>query len=118
MPHKRTDRFADTAAVDSPEIGSGTDGTSRPCPTGLYLRISGQEAAEGEKLSNQKDLLLNYAKSRNDLKIVDIYSDNGKTGTDFNRPEWIRLMEDVKRKRISCIVVKDHTYIHFIIHPS
>lgn len=107
MPHKRTDRFADTAAVDSPEIGSGTDGTSRPCPTGLYLRISGQEAAEGEKLSNQKDLLLNYAKSRNDLKIVDIYSDNGKTGTDFNRPEWIRLMEDVKRKRISCIVVKD-----------
>ncbi len=75
--------------------------------TGLYLRISGEEAAKGEKLNNQKELLLSYVKTKTELKIVDIYSDNGETGTNFDRPEWNRLMEDVKKKRISCIVVKD-----------
>lgn len=52
-------------------------------------------------------MLLSYVKTQNDLKIVDIYSDNGETGTNFDRPEWNRLMEDVRKKRISCIVVKD-----------
>lgn len=107
MPHKRRERFADTAAVHSKNIPSGPDNISGIYPTALYLRISCEEAANGEKLNNQKDLLLSYAKSQNDLKIVGIYSDNGETGTSFNRPEWNRLMADVKRKHISCIVVKD-----------
>ena len=81
MPHKRTGRITDTAVMNPqatpPEIYL----------TGLYLRISGEEAAKGEKLNNQRDLLLSYVKKQNDLKIVDIYSDNGETGTNFDRPE-------------------------------
>ncbi len=107
MPHKRTGMVADTAVMDSERISSSVDGTSKLYPTGLYLRISGEEAAKGEKLNNQRDLLLSYAKNQSDLKIVDIYSDNGETGTNFDRPEWNRLMADVSRKRISCILVKD-----------
>ena len=52
-------------------------------------------------------MLFSFVKKQNDLKIVDIYSDNGETGTTFDRPEWTRLMEDVRKKRITCIVVKD-----------
>ena len=107
MPHKRTGMIVDISVMDSERISSSVDGTSKLYPTGLYLRISGEEAAKGEKLNNQRDLLLNYAKNQSDLKIVDIYSDNGKTGTNFDRPEWNRLMADVSRKRISCILVKD-----------
>lgn len=107
MPHKRTCRTADTAIMDSTNVSTDLNGTSKLMPTGLYLRISGEEAAKGEKLNNQRDLLLSYVKTQNDLKIVDIYSDNGETGTNFDRPEWNRLMEDVRKKRISCIVVKD-----------
>ncbi len=101
MPHKRTGKITDTAVMNPkatpPEIYL----------TGLYLRISGEEAAKGGKLNNQRDLLLSYVKKQDDLKIIDIYSDNGETGTNFDRPEWNRLMEDVRKKRISCIVVKD-----------
>ena len=99
MPHKRTGKLANltVASANDPEVYL----------TGLYLRISGEEAAKGEKLNNQKELLLSYVKTKTELKIVDIYSDNGETGTNFDRPEWNRLMEDVKKKRISCIVVKD-----------
>ncbi len=107
MPHKRKGRIANIAVMDSKGVSFGSDGTSKLMPTGLYLRISGEEAAKGEKLNNQRDLLLSYAQKQNDLKIVDIYSDNGETGTNFDRPEWNRLMEDVRKKRITCIVVKD-----------
>ncbi len=107
MPHKRKGRITDTAAMDSSVVSFVPDGTSGLMPTGLYLRISGEESAKGEKLNNQRDLLLDYARKQNDLKIVDIYSDNGETGTNFDRPEWNRLMEDVRRERITCIVVKD-----------
>ena len=107
MPHKRKGRIANIAVMNSKGVSFGPDGTSKLMPTGLYLRISGEEAAKGEKLNNQKDLLLSYAQKQNDLKIVDIYSDNGETGTNFDRPEWNRLMEDVRKKRITCIVVKD-----------
>lgn len=107
MPHKRKGRIADTAVINSNGVSYNPKGSSKLMPTGLYLRISGEEAAKGEKLNNQRDLLLSFVKKQNDLKIVDIYSDNGESGTNFDRPEWNRLMEDVKKKRISCIVVKD-----------
>ena len=107
MPHKRKGRITDTAAMDSSVVSSVPNGTSELMPTGLYLRISGEESAKGEKMNNQRDLRLNNARKKNDLKIVDIYSDNGETGTNFDRPEWNRLMEDVRRERITCIVVKD-----------
>ena len=100
MPHKRK-------VMDSKDVSSSPEDISKQMSTGLYLRISSEEAAKGEKLNNQRDLLLHFAEKQNDLKIVDIYSDNGETGTNFDRPEWNRLMEDVKKKRISCIVVKD-----------
>ena len=83
MPHKRKSRITDTAVMDSKCVSSSLEGTSQRMPTGLYLRISGEEAEKGDKLNNQRDLLLNFAKKQNDLKIVDIYSDNGETGTNF-----------------------------------
>lgn len=75
--------------------------------TGLYLRLSHEEAAGGLSLSNQREFLLRFVEEQKDLKVMDIYSDNGETGTNFERPEWNRLMEDVRQKRINCIVVKD-----------
>lgn len=75
--------------------------------TGLYLRLSHEEASDGLSLNNQREFLLRFAEGQKDLIIVDIYSDNGETGTNFDRPEWNRLMEDVRQKRVNCIVVKD-----------
>ena len=63
MPHKRTGRIADTAAMNA--FGTAPD----VYPTGLYLRISGEEAAKGEKLNNQRDLLLSFVKTKTELKL-------------------------------------------------
>ena len=80
---------------------------SQMYPTGLYVRLSHKEADDECTLRNQKEFLLRFVEEQNDLKVVDTYSDDGQTGTNFERPEWNRLMEDVRQKRITCIVVKD-----------
>lgn len=58
-------------------------------------------------MENQQKLLLDYVASRPYLLLVDTYMDNGYTGTGFSRPEFARMMDDVKAGIINCIVVKD-----------
>lgn len=41
------------------------------------------------------------------VEIIETYMDNGQTGTDFVRPGWEQMMEDAKKRRINCIIVKD-----------
>ncbi len=77
--------------------------------TALYVRLSleEQEGHSTEKIRNQKELLLEYIREKPECQLVDIYCDNGCTGTNFDRPQWQRLMTDVKMGRINCIIVKD-----------
>ena len=73
-------------------------------PTAAYCRLS----MEGEEsIENQIQLVEGYIQDSPDLFLVDTYVDNGFTGTNFDRPEWNRLMLDVQQGRINAIVVKD-----------
>ena len=77
--------------------------------TALYVRLS-MEEQEGdltEKIRNQRELLLEYIREKPEFQLVDIYCDNGCTGTNFDRPQWQRLMEDAKAGKVNCIIVKD-----------
>ncbi len=77
--------------------------------TAVYLRLSvddGQKA-ESNSISNQKEIINNYAKNEKDIKIVDYYIDDGYTGTDFERPGFQRLLLDIKKGKINTIIVKD-----------
>lgn len=77
--------------------------------TALYVRLS-MEEQEGdltEKIRNQRELLLEYVREKPEFQLVDIYCDNGCTGTNFDRPQWQRLMEDAKAGKVNCIIVKD-----------
>lgn len=77
--------------------------------TGLYIRLSVEDngKVDSDSLENQRSLLERFVAERPELHVVDIYIDNGHTGTDFNRPEFDRLIGDVKKGKIDCIVVKD-----------
>lgn len=77
--------------------------------TAIYLRLSHEDNGkkDGDSMESQQKLLLDYVSSRPFLLLVDTYMDNGYTGTDFLRPEFARMMDDVKAGRINCIVVKD-----------
>lgn len=73
---------------------------------GIYARLSSEDNREST-LNNQIHLLKNHVDVQADMRLVDVYSDNGFSGTNFRRPEFSRMMEDAKRGRIDCIVVKD-----------
>ncbi|GEM_PF-6114714 len=42
-----------------------------------------------------------------DLRLYDVYIDNGETGTKVDRPGFNRLMEDIRSGKVDCVVVKD-----------
>ena len=75
-------------------------------PVGGYIRLSSENKAE-DSIQSQIDIVKAYIDGRNDLDLVDFYVDNGFTGTNFDRPNFIRMMEDVKKGIIRGIVVKD-----------
>ena len=76
---------------------------------GVYSRISREDGdkAESESLGNQRELIKSFVKKHKDMKIVDYYSDDNFSGTNFNRPEFKRMYEDIKDGKINCVVVKD-----------
>ena len=75
---------------------------------GIYLRLSQEDLREGDSVSidNQRMILTIFVKEKG-WTLVDTYADDGWTGTDFNRPEVQRLLDDAKSGRINIIVVKD-----------
>ena len=75
---------------------------------GLYFRLSKDDERAGESLSieNQKLILEKYA-HENGFEIIDEYTDDGWSGTNFNRPGVQRLLDDAKTGRIDTIIVKD-----------
>lgn len=76
--------------------------------TGLYKRLSKEDEKAGESMSieHQGILLRQYAEEHG-FEVVDEYADDGYSGTNFNRPEVQRLLDDAKSGRIDTIIVKD-----------
>lgn len=77
--------------------------------TAIYLRLSleDKQKKDADSLANQQALLMKYVEARPFLELVGIYTDNGCTGTDFDRPQFKQMMEDARSGKINCIVVKD-----------
>ena len=89
----------------------------------LYVRLSNEDngGKSEDGIDNQLELLLDFVRKlenmeprkdssmpyRKEIEIIETYMDNGQTGTDFERPGWERMMEDVKCGRINCVIVKD-----------
>ena len=75
----------------------------------VYLRLSKEdnESIESNSIVNQRELVEQYISSKSDLELVDYYIDDGYSGTNFNRPGFERLLQDMKNKKIKCIIVKD-----------
>lgn len=75
---------------------------------GIYARLSvdGNDR-KNESIETQIEIAKAYSRQRNDMMIVDCYTDVGKTGTNFERDGFERMMRDVRRGKIDCIIVKD-----------
>ena len=78
--------------------------------TAAYLRLSKEEFSnekESNSITNQKLIIDNYLKEHKEYALVDYYIDDGYSGTNFNRPEFQRMLEDIKNKKIDIIIIND-----------
>ena len=80
----------------------------QPYNTALYMRLSRDDEKYGDSVSieTQRTILRQFA-SDNNLHVVDEYVDDGWSGTNFERPDFKRMMDDVEAGKINCIVTKD-----------
>lgn len=81
---------------------------------GLYLRISKEDGDkdddnkyESDSIFNQRLIIEDYLVENPDIQIISEYADDGYTGTNFERPEFLRLIDDIRMGRINCVIVKD-----------
>ena len=76
--------------------------------TALYLRLSRDDELKGESgsIGTQRDILTQYCKEQN-LRIVDEYVDDGWSGTNFDRPSFQRMIDDIEDGKINCVITKD-----------
>ena len=76
---------------------------------GLYIRLSREDDTKqevSESIINQKSFLLQYVQDNN-LDIYDIYIDDGYSGTNFDRPSFKRMINDIELGRINMVITKD-----------
>ena len=80
----------------------------QPYNTALYMRLSRDDENYGDSVSieTQRTILRQFAKE-NQLHVMDEYIDDGWSGTNFERPNFKRMMDDVELGKINCIVTKD-----------
>lgn len=76
--------------------------------TALYLRLSRDDDLQGESnsIANQKKLLAKYAKEHR-FTNTRCYADDGYTGTNFNRPGFQEMLEDIEAGYVTTVIVKD-----------
>lgn len=75
----------------------------------LYLRLSREDTGsvvESESIANQRKFLMEYV-HRNGWKVYQVYIDDGFTGTNFNRPGFQKMIEDIEKGWIDTVIVKD-----------
>ncbi len=76
--------------------------------TALYLRLSRDDDLQGESgsIQTQRMILRDYAKTHG-LCVVDEYVDDGWSGTNYDRPGFQRMIDDIEDGKINCVVTKD-----------
>ena len=76
--------------------------------TALYLRLSRDDELQGESgsIQTQRMMLRQYA-AEHGLPVVDEYIDDGWSGTNFERPSFQRMIDDIEDGKINCVVTKD-----------
>ena len=80
----------------------------------MYVRLSKEDVdvanslkSESGSIQNQKRIIRDYVQDKPDIEIVKEYEDDGYSGSDFNRPGFRAMMEDIKSGDINCVIVKD-----------
>lgn len=90
--------------------------TTLPCAFYRRLSVEDGDDIEQNSLGNQWRIILDYLKDKSGLKVVETYTDNGYSGMNYDRPEFKRMMDDIRNGKIGCVIVKDISRLgrHFV----
>lgn len=81
---------------------------SKVSSVGIYARLSvDANERKNESIETQIEIAKAFVSKQNAMVIFDCYTDLGKTGTNFEREGFERMMRDVRMRKIDCIIVKD-----------
>ena len=77
--------------------------------TAIYARLSVYDLGQDKRdtMDNQIGMLKSYVSQQPDMTLAGLYVDNGWSGTNFSRPDFQRMLNDVRAGKVNCIVVKD-----------
>lgn len=84
----------------------------------IYLRLSKEDddlscssgaKSESNSISNQRKLIYDFMKLHPELELYDEYKDDGKSGSNFDRAEFQRMMKDIEAGKVNCVIVKDQS---------
>ena len=76
--------------------------------TAFYIRLSVEDNKNrGNSIEHQQMLLKNFVAVNPEFQVVKTYIDNGKTGTNFERPAFQEMLQDIETGKIQCVIVKD-----------
>ena len=78
----------------------------------IYIRLSKEDVDRGydesESIKNQRTLLTEYVQKLGwEYELIDIYIDQGYTGTNFNRPAFQQMIKDISLGKINMVITKD-----------
>lgn len=85
--------------------------TNRPPTAAIYIRLSKEDrnkqhfGDDSESISNQRRMLLDYCRT-NGIDVYDIYNDEDFSGSDRDRPEFNRMIEDARNRKIDIVICK------------
>ena len=75
----------------------------------LYIRLSREDGdrEESNSIASQRELLTEFVDTQTDMTAPRLYTDDGCTGTDFDRPDFQRMLVDLRAGLVNCVIVKD-----------
>ncbi len=99
---------------------------SRHFYAAMYLRLSREDSdvgttagsagtgsaeaafrAESSSIGSQRELIRSFIREQEDMELFDCYADDNYSGSNFERPEFKRMLSDIKAGRVNCVIVKD-----------
>ena len=103
----RTDDIINMSNMCVSKTGGNKIGTTYK--VGIYIRLSREDDEknnESESITNQRSFILDYLKENN-YTLYDEYTDDGYSGTSFDRPAFKRMIADIEMGKINMVVTKD-----------
>ncbi len=77
------------------------------CGSGETADKSSGFKAESNSIGSQREIIRSFIREQEDMELYDIYVDDGYSGSNYDRPEFKRMICDIEAGRVNCVIVKD-----------